>query len=181
MNEDLIKQLLSNRQKLLAFIRKKVADADTAEDILQDGLAKALKSAGEIRDEDRFVSWFYSILNNAIIDFYRHRAVESKYIDSTNLPIDSHAAVAESDAIELCECFRDLLPTLKPEYAELIEKLELSDGDPAILAKQLGTNVNNLKVRRHRARQALRERLEETCRTCAKHGCLDCTCSKNPK
>ncbi len=69
-------------------------------------------------------------------------------------------------------------PALKPEYAELIEKMELADGDPAQVAKQLGINRNNLKVRRHRARQALRERLEETCRVCAKHGCLDCTCQR---
>ena len=31
-------------------------------------------------------------------------------------------------------------------------------------------------VRLHRARKALRLRLEETCRACADHGCLDCTC-----
>lgn len=179
MNETLISRLLAQRQKLLAFIRKKVADPETAEDILQDSLAKALKSAGEIRDDERFISWFYTILNNAIIDFYRHRAVEARHVESSDYQLDSHAAPDQAEESELCECFRDLLPALKPEYAELIEKLELTDGDPATLAKQLGTNVNNLKVRRHRARQALRERLEETCRTCAKHGCLDCTCSRN--
>jgi RNA polymerase sigma-70 factor (ECF subfamily) len=179
MNEILISRLLAQRQKLLAFIRKKVADPETAEDILQDSLAKALKSAGEIRDDERFISWFYTILNNAIIDFYRHRAVEARHIESSDYQLDSHAAPDQSEESELCECFRDLLPALKPEYAELIEKLDLADGDPATLASKLGTNINNLKVRRHRARQALRERLEETCRTCAKHGCLDCTCSRN--
>jgi len=45
-----------------------------------------------------------------------------------------------------------------------------------LVAKELGITPNNLKVRRHRARQQLRERLEEVCRTCAKHGCLDCSC-----
>lgn len=179
MNEILISQLLAHRQRLLAFIRKKVANADTAEDILQDSLAKALNSAAEIREEERIITWFYTILNNAIIDFYRHRAVEARHVQSSDFQLDSHAAPDQAEESELCECFRNLLPALKPEYAELIEKLELSNGDPATLAKQLGTNVNNLKVRRHRARQALRERLEETCRTCAKHGCLDCTCSRN--
>ena len=28
-------------------------------------------------------------------------------------------------------------------------------------------------------RQQLRQRLEETCRTCAEHGCLDCTCGRS--
>ena len=79
---------------------------------------------------------------------------------------------------QLCECFRDILPTLKPEYSQLIEQLELADGDPEQVAAQLHISRNNLKVRRHRAREALRERLEETCRMCAEHACLDCTCKR---
>lgn len=70
------------------------------------------------------------------------------------------------------------MPTLKPEYAALIEELELTDSDPARVAERLGITLNNLKVRRHRARQALRKRLEETCRTCAEHRCLNCTCGR---
>ena len=76
----------------------------------------------------------------------------------------------------MCECFRELLTVMKPEYAELIDRLELQPGDPSLVAQQLNIQPNNLKVRRHRARQALKQRLEETCRTCAVHGCLDCTC-----
>ena len=60
--------------------------------------------------------------------------------------------------------------------AELIIELELWDGDPARLAAQLGITRNNLKVRRHRARRALRQRLEEFCRSCAVHGYPDCPC-----
>jgi RNA polymerase sigma-70 factor (ECF subfamily) len=30
----------------------------------------------------------------------------------------------------------------------------------------------------HRARQALRRRLEESCGTCAEHACLDCSCGE---
>jgi RNA polymerase sigma-70 factor (ECF subfamily) len=62
------------------------------------------------------------------------------------------------------------IPTLKPEYAELIIELELWDGDPARLASQLGITRNNLKVRRHRARRALRKRLEEIAAAVLVHG-----------
>ncbi|MFQ5570498.1 MAG: RNA polymerase sigma factor, partial [Rhodothermales bacterium] len=76
----------------------------------------------------------------------------------------------------VCRCFEALLPTMHPDYALLIEALELGDEDPQAVADRLGITRNNLKVRRHRARQQLRERLHETCRTCAEHGCLDCSC-----
>lgn len=166
--------LLDHRGKLLGFIQSRVPDPDLAEDVLQEGLLKALRSADELRDEDRLLPWFYSILNHAIIDTYRKHSVETRYLET-------YAREADLDAqpehqAELCECFRALLPSLKPEYAELIERLELQPGNPGQVARQLEIQPNNLKVRRHRARQALRQRLEETCRTCAVHGCLDCTC-----
>lgn len=166
--------LLRHRDKLLGFIQKRVPDPNLAEDVLQEGLLKALRSAGDLRDDDRLLPWFYRILNNAIIDTYRKRNVEQRYLETY-----AREASLESQPeyqAALCECFRDLLPSLKPEYAELIERLDLQPGDPGLVAQQLNIQPNNLKVRRHRARQALKQRLEETCRTCAVHNCLDCTC-----
>jgi RNA polymerase sigma-70 factor (ECF subfamily) len=166
--------LLRHRGKLLGYVQKRVSKPDLAEDVLQEGLLKALRSAENLRDEDRLLPWFYRILNNAIIDTYRKRNVEARYLESyaRETVLDG----AEEDQSALCECFRELLPSLKPEYAVLIDRLELQPGDPVEVARQMNIRPNNLKVRRHRARQALKQRLEETCRTCAVHGCLDCTC-----
>ena len=167
--------LLDHRERLLAYIRGKIADPTVAEDILQDSLLKALRAAPALQDEEKLLPWFYRIINNTIIDLYRHRHVRSKHIGEYEEGSIPH--VDEADVATLCGCFRELLPALKPEYAELIEHLDLSEGDPEQVADRLGITRNNLKVRRHRARQALRQRLEESCRMCATHGCLDCTCS----
>ncbi len=177
MAEALIEQLLNERSRLLNFVRSKVDNPDLAEDILQESLLKALRAAPDLRDEEKLLPWFYRILNNAVIDTYRRRAVESKSIDK--YAQEQVWVIEPEDDALLCACFRDLLPTLKPEYASIIESLDLSEGDPAQLAQALGITPNNLKVRRHRARQALRSRLEESCRVCAQHGCLDCTCKRN--
>jgi len=166
--------LLSQREKLLGFILKRVNDPDVAEDVLQEGLLKAIQSAGDLRDEERVIPWFYQILNHAIIDTYRKQNTEAKYLEAYARDLAWEAS--PEDEAALCECFRELLPTIKPEYGELIEQLELQPGDPTRVAERLQILPNNLKVRRHRARQALKQRLEETCRMCAVHGCLDCTC-----
>lgn len=175
MNNITTHKLLDHRQKLLAFVRGKISDPALAEDILQDSLLKALRAAPELRDEEKLIPWFYRILNNAIIDHYRRKATASKY--QAAHAGEAEPAIEPEDEAAICACFRELIPTLKPEYAGLIEELELSGGDPAQAARRRGLTRNNLKVRRHRARQALRQRLEETCRLCAKHGCLDCTCN----
>ena len=170
----LASHLLGYRDKLLAYIHAKVADPAAAEDILQDSLLKALQALPSLRDEEKLMSWFYNIVNHTIIDFYRRHHVETTYLDRYATDVQRHAE--PEDITALCACFRELLPTLKSEYAVLIEQLELTDGDPGEVAVRMGITRNNLKVRRYRARQALRQRLEETCRVCAEHGCLDCTC-----
>jgi len=170
----LVSHLLSCRGKLLAYIHSKVSDSAAAEDILQDSLLKALQALPSLRDEEKLVSWFYNIVNHTIIDFYRRRHVEMAYLDRYAADVQRHAE--PEDITALCACFRELIPTLKSEYAALIEQLELTDGEPGEVAVHMGITRNNLKVRRYRARQALRQRLEETCRVCAEHGCLDCTC-----
>lgn len=174
MENDVLPQLLHHRSRLLGYVQSKLHDPNLAEDVLQEALMKALRAAPDLRDEEKLLPWFYSILNNAITDVYRRQQVEQRSLQQV-----AHEQMLETSPETeqvLCACFRELIPTLKPEYAELIEQLELSDGDPSQVASQLGITPNNLKVRRHRARQALRQRLEESCRVCAKHGCLDCTC-----
>ena len=169
----LASRLLGAREQLLGYIRKRVDDPELAEDILQDSLLRAIQAAPELRDERRLVPWFHTILQHAIVDTYRRRGAAPKHVPLTEGAEPSIEPEAEA---ELCECFRGLVPTLKAEYAELIEAVELGRESPGAAAARLGVTPNNLKVRRHRARQALRRRLEETCRSCAEHGCLDCTC-----
>ncbi len=177
-----LRELLEGRERFLAYVRSKIADPELAEDVLQESLLKALRGAPELRDEERLVPWFYRVLQNAITDAYRRRGVERER--SVALEVerlgDAEPADEPSDEEEavLCACFRTLMPALKDEYAELIERLELGSETPDAAAARLGITANNLKVRRHRARQALRRRLEETCRVCAEHHCLDCTCER---
>ena len=167
------RELLESRDRFLGYVRKRVADPELAEDILQDSLLRAVRAAPDLRDEDRLLPWFYRVLQNAIVDAYRRRGVEQAHVVVADAP---EAAAEPEDDAELCACFEPLIPTLKSEYAELIRAVELGNEPPAATAARLGITSNNLKVRRHRARQALRQKLEETCRTCADHGCLDCTC-----
>lgn len=169
--------LLQHREALLAFIRSKIGDDALAEDILQDSLLKALRAAPELSDEEKLVSWFYQIIRNAITDTYRRKAAAARRLERYAFD-QPEAEPPPADEAALCACFAGLLPTLKPEYAELIEAMDLGGATPEEMAGRLDLNRNNLKVRHHRARQQLRQRLEETCRTCAKHGCLDCTCSR---
>jgi hypothetical protein len=71
---------------------------------------------------------------------------------------------------------RHNMELLKPEYREMLHRVELEEVSLRETAATLGLTPNNASVRLHRARQALRLALMHMCGTCAEHGCLDCTC-----
>lgn len=169
-------QLVAGSEKFLGYIRKRVSDPELAEDILQDCLLKAVRNAPQIKDKDNLIRWFYRILQNAIVDAYRRKAADVNR--RLNYAAEVESSYQEEDGNTICECVNKLIPTLKSEYAEVTKSIELDGEEPDVVAERLGITKNNLKVRAHRARQALRKRLEETCKVCADDHCLDCSCGK---
>jgi len=171
--------LSAARSQYLAFVRGRVSDPDLAEDILQEALLRAFRAAPDIDDEERLAAWFYRVLRNAVVDAYRRQDVRARRVERLSDDYDL-ADPSEADERDLCECFRALLPSLRPEYAAVLSAVDLEQRPAQEVADELGLTTNNLNVRRHRARRALRESLEATCRICAEHGCLDCTCETAP-
>ena len=170
--------LTASLDQLLGYTRRRLADPELAADTLQDSLLKALRAAPSLREQDRILPWFYRILDNSIKDAYRKKGRE--YARRVPLSFEPTDTNVEEDEQVLCACFLTLLPALKPEYRDVLE-FDLKDPTRDDVAEQLGITKGNLKVRRHRARQRLRMRLEEVCRLCAQHGCLDCTCGSEQK
>jgi RNA polymerase sigma-70 factor (ECF subfamily) len=93
-------------------------------------------------------------------------------------PQEMKDLIADNDMDRLaCLCMEKLLPSMNEDYALLIRELELQQQPTKVIARKLNITPANLKVKRHRARMQLKQRLQQTCRLCAKHGCLDCDCS----
>lgn len=164
--------LLDNLSEFAAFARQRIADPELAADVVQDSLLKAIKSVDQLKTNENIRAWFYRILRRTIIDLYRHRDVQKRALET----LEAESTSETETTTVLCRCLDRLIPTLKPEYADIIREIDLNNMAPDALAKKLGTTPNNVNVRLHRARNQLRERLEQTCKICSTHGCLDCTC-----
>jgi RNA polymerase sigma-70 factor (ECF subfamily) len=175
---DILEKLIECHREFLSFLVPRVGSQEDAEEILQSAFAKAVQQEDSLQGET-VVAWFFQVLRNALIDHYRHKDVEKRAIEQHRSDVD----LQRNELVELentvCECFRGLIPTLKPEYGELLTTVDLGGQSVTEAAARLGITANNTAVRLHRARLALKKRLEDTCRTCAVHGCYDCTCGKN--
>ncbi|WP_163990335.1 RNA polymerase sigma factor [Pyxidicoccus caerfyrddinensis] len=176
--EDVLPALVGNHRQFLGFLERRVGSKAVAEEILQAAFVKTLEKGGALRDGEGAVTWFYRLLRNALVDHYRRQAAEGRALER-----EAREATEASEDPELksavCACVGELLPTLKPEYAELVRKVDLEERGVPDVAKEVGITANNAGVRLHRARQALKKQLERSCGTCASHGCLDCSCKKS--
>jgi RNA polymerase sigma factor (sigma-70 family) len=170
--------LAEHHGRFLAFLRTRVASDAMAEDILQDAYAKSLEKIDDVRDEESVVAWFYSILKNAVTDHYRKAGVERRV--HAELGQEGEPSFEPELRANICSCMSAVIPTLKPEYAEIVGEVELRERSIAEVASDRGLTANNATVRLHRARAALRRRLVEICGSCSTHGCLDCTCRHAP-
>jgi RNA polymerase sigma factor (sigma-70 family) len=176
---DKLTSLLKNVDEFTGFARKRVGDPELAADAVQESLLKALKAADQIRDEENAKAWFYRILRRTIIDLYRRRDALERALTGLERELSSPPDKEEEGVV--CACMERLLPGMTPQYAGLIQKVDLNEESPDSVAESLGISRSNLNVRLHRARQQLKRRLEENCRVCAKHGCFDCHCGNDTK
>ncbi len=175
--------LVEGRQHILRFLLRRLGDADAAEDVLQTFMLRAIDRSEQLRDVRAVRGWLSQILASSIADYGRKVARQrQREVVMAPTDLDSFQDGFDEELDEaICNCLYKLLPTLKPEYAEVIWRVDLQEQPREAVAKDLGITLNNLTVRLHRGRQALKTRLEQMCLTCPVHGFLDCDCDAAEK
>ncbi|RKI74916.1 RNA polymerase sigma factor [Corallococcus sp. AB049A] len=172
--EDVVAALLAHQRRFLAFLERRVGSRAVAEDLFQTAFARTLEKGGALKDGEGAVAWFYRLLRNALVDHHRRQSAEGRALEVEAR--DADATVDLELESTVCACLTDLLPTLKPEYAQLVRQVDLEGRAVPDVAREVGITSNNAGVRLHRARLALKRSLERGCGACAAHGCLDCSC-----
>jgi RNA polymerase sigma-70 factor (ECF subfamily) len=171
--------ILAERERFRAFLARRVGSREVAEDLLQAAYAKAIERAGELRDEEAAVAWFFRILRSAVVERARREAAGARALEKLASEMAA-ADRAEEGPRTVCGCVQGVLGALKPEYHGAIQAVELDGKELRAFACEAGITSNNAAVRLHRSREALRRGLFAMCGACASHGCVDCTCSKKP-
>ena len=170
--------LLDNHRAFLSYLERRVGDRALAEDILQDAFAKVVAQPHQAPADEPVVPWFYRTLRNAAIDQFRRRGATDRAYEAFARELDTQETPSAALEAEICACVSRLAATLKPEYAEALEAIEIAGTPVKTFAEQKGLSSSNAGVRVFRAREALKKRVTESCGTCAEHGCLNCTCKR---
>jgi len=170
-DQRIVDTIARERNRLRSFIRKRVANADEAEDILQDVFCELVEAARLMKPVEQVNAWLFRVARNRITDLFRKRKPEV----STDRPV----LIADEEELH----FKDLLPSpdAGPEAAYAREVLldeidaaldELPEQQRAVfvahelegrsfkdLAAETGLSLNTLLARKHYAVLRLRRRL----------------------
>src|SRR5258706_3468458 len=171
-DDRLVKAFEREHRRLRTFIRRRVADIDEAEDILQDVFYELVRAERLVEPIEEMGAWLFRVARNRIIDLFRKKKPEA--------PI-AQTAVDEDGEMSLLE---DLLPSadagpdaayarsiLVDELAAALEELPIEQRDVFVaheidgrsfkeLAAETGVRVNTLFARKHSAVRRLRKRLQ---------------------
>jgi RNA polymerase sigma-70 factor (ECF subfamily) len=159
--------------RLLAVARRMLRDEEDARDAVQEAFVSALRSLGAFGGRCQISTWLHRIAVNAALMKLRARRRKPEDSIEDLLPSfleDGHhehhpgewrdTGEAQLASREDREFVRAAIDRLPESYRTVLLLRDIEELDTAEAAEALGLSDNAVKVRLHRARQALRTLLE---------------------
>jgi RNA polymerase sigma-70 factor (ECF subfamily) len=149
--------------RLRRAVRGVLRDRSEVDDVVQQALLQAFTGLGGFAGTAPFSTWLTRIaMNEALMRARRSRRVERAALRlvpyAETCPGSPEQEAASREAIERVEA---AFPRLSKRHREVIQLTTLHELSHAAVAQRLGVSEGAVKVRLHRAREALRGLLVE--------------------
>lgn len=158
--------------RMLSVAKRFLASDDDAQDAVQDAFLSAFKALPTFDGRARLATWMHRIVVNAsLMKLRTQRRHPEQSIDDllpTFLP-DGHQAspvsrwddaAVDFDRAETQQIIREQIAKLSESYRTVLLLRDIEEFDTETVAQMLDLSVAVVKVRLHRARQALRTLLD---------------------
>ncbi len=177
-DSEIISRVLGGDQQLYAELVKRYQNfvftialrytpvREDAEEIAQDTFVKAYKSLKDFRGDSKFSTWLYAIVNSTSITFLRKKRIETHSLDNENVfeSADSQASDTRANQVEQkskVAMISKAINLLSPDDAKLITLFYKAEQSLEEIAQILDMETNTVKVKLHRARQRLKDKMEK--------------------
>jgi RNA polymerase sigma factor (sigma-70 family) len=158
---------LVNRHKRFVFTMamKFAKNREDAEEIAQDCFIKAFRALGTFKQDAKFSTWLYTITYTTAMSFLRKKRVATSSIDEEGnyLQLENHISDYQANGIEKKSKYVYLnlaISQLLPDDAAIITLFYQGEQSLEEIAKALNMDSNTIKVKLHRARLRLKEKLK---------------------
>jgi len=174
---DLIKKVLEGNHSAYADLVKRherfvftlalrfSKSREDAEEIAQDCFVKAYRSLNNFQQTAKFSTWMYTIVYRTSMTFLRKNKLETQSIDSEDslIQLQNYESSFNANLVEQKSKFAYLnmaINQLLPDDAAIITLFYQGEQSLEEIGKALNMEANTIKVKLHRARHRLKEKLE---------------------
>jgi RNA polymerase sigma-70 factor (ECF subfamily) len=150
-------------QRLFRVARGIVTDDAEAEDVVQDAYVRAFRDLASFRGEARFSTWLTRIAcHEALARARKGRRLVSIGGDGPpEPPTETPGPEKELENRELHAVLREAVEILPDPLRSVFCLREIEGLSTEETAEALGLTVENVRVRLHRAKRSLREKLDQ--------------------
>ncbi|HEX6845483.1 MAG TPA: sigma-70 family RNA polymerase sigma factor [Chitinophagaceae bacterium] len=159
---------LVNRYQAYVFTLtlRMIKSREDAEEVAQDVFVKAYRSLADFRGDSKFSTWLYTIVNTTCITFLRKKKLDVHSLDNEKVfeVADNKDSGFRANLIEQksrINMVNEAITMLSPDDAEIITLFYKAEQNLEEISKILRLETNTVKVRLHRARTRLKEKMEK--------------------
>jgi RNA polymerase sigma factor (sigma-70 family) len=164
--QDQYAQLVKRYQNFVfTIVLRYTSNREDAEEIAQDVFVKAYRSLADFRGESKFSTWLYTIVTTTCITFLRKKKVPVYSLDTEQMfdLADNQNSAFKANQVEQkskVQVINEALRLLSIDDARIITLFYQAEQSLEEIGRILGIDPNTAKVKLHRARQRLKEKME---------------------
>lgn len=164
---NLFAQLVERYQSyVFTLVHRFTDNREDAEEISQDVFVKAYRSLADFRGDAKFSTWLYTIVRTSRITFLRKRKLDTTSLDNerTAIQLESKESGFTANTVERKSrhaMVNAAIRMLSPDDSQILTLFYKGEQTLEEIGRVMRLEPNTVKVKLHRARNRLKERMEK--------------------
>lgn len=146
---------------LRRFALSLTRDPESADDLVQDSVERALRKAHYYEPGTNFRSWIFTLCRRLFLNDVRKQKTRGVSVDLDDSPQGALSSPASQEKIHECREVLERFETLPVRDREIISLIAVDGMKYAEAARQLKTPVGTIRSRLSRARMRLKDLTEQ--------------------
>lgn len=151
---------------VFTLVMRFTKNREDAEELSQDIFIKAYRALSDFRGDAKFSTWLYTIVNTTCITFLRKKKLEIHSLDDERVfetadNQDSGFSANQVEQKSKINMVNSAIALLNPDDAAIITLFYKAEQSLEEIGTILNLEPNTAKVRLHRARARLKEKMEK--------------------
>ena len=166
-NQQAYAQIVDRYQGFVfTLVLRYIKSREDAEEVAQDIFVKAYRALADFKGTAKFSTWLYTIVTTTCISFLRKKKLETHSLDNEKVfeAAESKDSGMNANQIEQkskLAMVHNAIAMLSADDAEIVTLFYKGEQSLEEIAEILGIEANAVKVRLHRARTRLKEKMQK--------------------